>query len=305
MPHRPTCAFILSAICFLLVQSAVVLLPAAASAEWSENNTCPFAPGAMFPPPLYWTSDAGAPYVPSSGGFTYGATYPQAPLPSDFIATTNWGDGTTAPATVEEPLYDCYTVSGPSHTYANPGTYSFSYTVDDLKGGVNHTLDAQQLHVRSNVPLSFSGPPIPTNEPTAAAPAIPTPDRVPDEKPQLKFIGQPIAAAIPSIAGHTNYEIVFRLNEQLPRTKSGRVQAQLIPYGVGNPIASFGPHESHACYAVAGMRLAKRHPKAGRRYTLTLTTQGLMPTKIKGHAILHRYFNFVSMISEASKRLDC
>jgi hypothetical protein len=121
----------------------------------------------------------------------------------------------------------------------------------------------------------------------------------------FRFRGQPILAAIPSVKGSTAYEIIFRLNQPLPRTKSGRIQASLGGYGVAGSLAGFGPHKSHACYA-AGVKVSKgRKPKAHHRYRFALSVQRPTVSQTHGHATLHRYFNFASMLTGASKRLGC
>jgi hypothetical protein len=364
-------------------QAAIGSSTDAAAADGFGGPCASIAPGAMLPPPVYFTTATAAPYVPRGVEFTDTETLPL----SNFSATAHWGDETTTAATVGKKSSGCFEATAPSHTYASPGAYSFSYTVHDAHTGLDHTIGAEQFYVWSlpqplnsqsprainatvGVPwsgvlgeFSYLSTPLPTLGYTAEIEwgvgqpwspgtitmqpngtfavsgshtytqpssdtvsvlvgagdlmgkwatssvsmdvATPAPDTSPGERPQFKFVGQPIAAAIPSVKGKTSYEIIFRLNRQLPRIKSGRIQAQLIPYGGGNSIASFGPHETHMCYAAGSDGLAKQHPKGGHRYPFTLAIQRPTATEAKGHAILHRYFNFVSMLSGASKRLGC
>jgi hypothetical protein len=54
---------------------------------------------------------------------------------SDFSATINWGDGTTAAGTVTGANGGPYAVSG-SHTYATTGTFTITTTVKDVGGSV-------------------------------------------------------------------------------------------------------------------------------------------------------------------------
>jgi PKD repeat protein len=57
---------------------------------------------------------------------------------SDFTATIDWGDGTLTPGTVSGSGTD-YTVSG-THTYAEDGTYTLTFTVnDDAPGSATAT----------------------------------------------------------------------------------------------------------------------------------------------------------------------
>jgi hypothetical protein len=144
---------IVPALCLLSGGSAIAFLPGAASAELSEDNMCGVAPGAIFGQRVH-TREVGVPFTPPPATFIDTEILP----PSNFIAIANWGDGTTAPATLDPVLDRCYQVSGPSHTYANPGTYSFSYTVHDVKTGLDHTLGAEQFQAYSDVPRMLGGP---------------------------------------------------------------------------------------------------------------------------------------------------
>jgi hypothetical protein len=141
------------AIAWVLWQGAIVALPATASAEWTaESWPCDVAPWAILPAPV--TSFlVGEPVGMPNGYFTYGETPEQAPPASSFTAVANWGDGTTSPATVESgSVRDCYSVSTPVHRYVNPGAYQFTYTVHDMNTGLDHVLDATELHITSAAP---------------------------------------------------------------------------------------------------------------------------------------------------------
>jgi hypothetical protein len=122
---------------------------------------------------------------------------------------------------------------------------------------------------------------------------------------RFHFVDQPILAAIPSVNKSTVYEIVFRLNRALPRTKTGRIEAALSLSGANSTLAGFGPHRSSACYAAGSDGVARQSPRAAHRYPFTLTIERSAPIEIEGHAVLHRYFNFVSMLTGVSKRLHC
>jgi hypothetical protein len=160
------------AICLLMGQSAIAALPDVASAEWTEaGRPCNVAPWAILPQPAYWFSEVGEPGVPPTGYFTYGETPEEAPPTSNFTASANWGDGTTSPATVGgSSVGDCYGVSTPSHTYTSTGAYPFSYTVHDMKTGLDHMLGATELHIWSEIPRLLGGSSSRTIQATVDAP---------------------------------------------------------------------------------------------------------------------------------------
>jgi hypothetical protein len=149
-------------ICFLLGQSVIAVLPEAASAEWTESSwPCDVAEGATLPGPILWR-EVGESIQAPVAYFTYGESPAHAPPTSDFTETANWGDGTTSSARVESgSVGDCYVVSGPSHAYADVGTYRFSYAVHDLKTGADHELAAvgyPEFFIWSITPQLVGGP---------------------------------------------------------------------------------------------------------------------------------------------------
>lgn len=147
------------AICLLLGQSTIVATAEAASEEWVEESwPCDLVPGAMLPPPSQWFQ-VGEPASAPTRYFTYGKPPALAQPPGNLTAIANWGDGTTSPATVQA-FSDgyCYGVSAPSHMYTNTGTYPFSYTVHDIKMGLDHALGTLELHTWSEVPHLLGGP---------------------------------------------------------------------------------------------------------------------------------------------------
>ncbi|HTA33037.1 MAG TPA: hypothetical protein VK721_06390 [Solirubrobacteraceae bacterium] len=159
---RPRSATIVLVTCLLFGQSAIAAYPGVASAEWTEVSwPCDVAMGAVFPQPVLW-NELGSPVVAPVGYFAYGEPASGAPSASDFTATVDWGDGTTAPAQVEAGgVENCYVVSAPSHAYAATGTYPFSYTIHDLKTGLDHKLAVAgypEFHIWSKVPQLISGP---------------------------------------------------------------------------------------------------------------------------------------------------
>lgn len=187
---------------------------------------------------------------------------------SGYAVSIEWGDGQISPGTISEPSFQKLAVSG-SHTYSRP-----------LNGAIK---------------VSISGG-IETGTWSTANVIVPS---------QFEFLGRPILAAIPTLKGGTADEIIFRLNQPLPQTKSGRIQASLSTHGRAGPIVSFGPHRTRACYAASSDDFAGRSPKAGRRYPFALTIQGLTDTMTDGQATVHNYASSVAMRSGASKRLGC
>jgi hypothetical protein len=157
------------ALCLLATQTAIAFLPQAASAELTEAR-CDTAPGAIFPQPVN-DYEVGTAFMPEAVTFAYEVPREEIPPAANFTAVANWGDGTTAPATVENGLVDgCFIVSAPSHVYASPGTNAFSYTIHDSKTGLDHTLDARQLHIWSGIPSLVGGPASRVIRPTIGVP---------------------------------------------------------------------------------------------------------------------------------------
>ncbi len=86
--------------------------------------------------PATITAQAAAPFNGTVATFTDTDT---ANVASDFVATINWGDGTTSPGTVAGGS-GTFTVSG-SHTYAASGTFTVSVTLaDDAPGTATATI---------------------------------------------------------------------------------------------------------------------------------------------------------------------
>jgi hypothetical protein len=154
----------------LLAQGALVVLPEAASAEWTESSRpCDVGSNAILVTQPFLI--AGELSRAPEGYFTYGEEPGKEPPVSDFTALANWGDGATSLASVEPgSVGDCYVVTAPEHTYANAGTYQFSYTVHDGKTGLEHTLDTTGLQVVSEVPNLVGGPSSRTVDTTVGEP---------------------------------------------------------------------------------------------------------------------------------------
>jgi len=158
-------------VCLLFGQGAIVPEVAAAFtipellSGWAESSVpCNVAEGAVFPQPILWR-EVGESVPAPDGYFTYGVPQSSEALPaSDFTATVSWEGGITAPARVESAKAgddECYTVSAPDHIYANAGTYPFSYTIHELKTGLDHrlaALDYPELHIYSKIPQLVGGP---------------------------------------------------------------------------------------------------------------------------------------------------
>jgi hypothetical protein len=102
------------------------------------------------------------------------------------------------------------------------------------------------------------------------------------------------------------YELLFRLNHQLPLTRSGQIEASLSSFSRSDSsIAGLGSHRRHACYAARIGALSGRTPKAGRTYPFKLSVDGAPPIVVPGKAVLRSYPNLGGMRSSASKLLDC
>jgi len=368
-------------ITLLLGQSAIVVLPEIASAEWTEESRpCDVGPGAILPQPVL-RFRVGEPALPPTGYFTYDR--PSPPPPSDFTAIANWGDGTTSPAAVEElGVSDCYGVSAPGHTYANTGAYPFSYTVHDSKTGLDHTLGATNLHAWSEIPLLLGGPSSRTINATVGTSWSGVVGEFSDEgtvnpsypytaqiewgdgehstsgtistqgggntlavsgsftyarpfrgtinvliwhnaqllgtwttssvdvagvatPPALRFRGQPILAAIPRAGGAPVYEIVFRVNQPLPQTSSGHVEALLETSGRTSPISHLGAHGTSTCYVARTNGIGQRKPKLGARYPFTLAIDANSVTRDSGQALLREFASLNRMRGAARRQLGC
>ncbi len=189
---------------------------------------------------------------------------------SAYSASIEWGDGQTSPGVIANaPIFPRFTVSG-SHTYARALSAAIKVSVS----GVIETGNWATTNVVATPP-----PPM--------------------------FVGQPILAAIPSVKKSTEHLIVLRLDRPLPKTKSGRILASLSGFGATGSLASFGLHRSRHCYA-AGVTISRgRRSAAHHSYPFTLSIQGPPVATIHAHATQRRYFNYVSMLHDAVKRLAC
>ncbi len=183
-----------------------------------------------------------------------------------------WGDGQVSPGTASELPLGKLALSG-SHTYSWPLSGAIKVSVS---GGIEMGTWAIASVIVAEVPSRFH------------------------------FVGQPILAAIPSVKGASAYQIIFRLNQPLPRTKSGRIRASLNSHGVASSIAAFDSRRTRACYAARSSSLAEHSAQARRRYPFALTIRGLASnTKTDGQAIVRTYPNLGSMRSGAAKQLGC
>jgi hypothetical protein len=82
--------------------------------------------------PVALTPNTGATISTNVGSFT--DENPTAPT-TDFIATINWGDGSSSAGTITQPggVGTAFVVSG-SHAYANPGNYNPAINILDVGG---------------------------------------------------------------------------------------------------------------------------------------------------------------------------
>jgi hypothetical protein len=275
-----------------------------ASAEWkAESWPCNVAPSALLPLPVQWFT-VGEPAEPPTGYFTYGAEPSQAPPPSNFTATADWGDGTISPADVEATsVGDCYSVSTAGHPYSAVGTYTFSYTVHDIETGLDHVLATTELHAWAKAPITPSGSPPAAVEPVRGPEPNPKPDLTPPAT--LRFQGQPMLAIVRRAQRAPLYEFVFRLNRPLPQTDSGHVDATMHAFGHTDQIRRLLARSVTACYATQLGGVGNHRLAGANTYAFTLT----VPSKaaIHGEArILPRAFADQNRMSRAvAKRLGC
>jgi PKD repeat protein len=339
-------------ICVLVVLGALAMFSEAASAEWAEDNTCATGPNAIFPQPVS-AFEGGAPWIPSTARFTYNAPY-KTPRLSAFTALANFGDGTSTPATLAEVSSDCYEASAPNHTYASPGTYSFSYTVHDSTTQLDHALGARSIHMWNPIPQPLTAPGSRQIYPTVSTPWNGVVGEFTDEAPWVASFyraevewepGEPPAAAtitgthehlivstslsywrpftgvlnvvlrrengallgkwptlsvsarelagtrvlgrpLLALIGAGRYELVLRLDQRLPQTRSGHIGASIYAGGETRPIARFGRHRSHDCYAATLTSLAVSSTQSAAPSPFTLVIAGRTITQLEAHASL-------------------
>lgn len=121
--------------------------------------------------------------------------------------------------------------------------------------------------------------------------------------PKYGFRGRQILAAVPNAKGGTAYEIVFRLTQPLPTTKSGGVEASLGG-GIAGSISGLGRHRASACYT-ARLTAGMRHKLKSRR-TLPFSLKVHQPPGvIKGKAVLREYASLERMHGAARIQLGC
>src|SRR5690349_4967859 len=142
------------AVCLTAAFAAASVLCATASAEWVEDNTCGYLPGAEFPLPLV-EFELEEPWTPPEARFSYNSPKDKLPSSKELSASATWGDGTSSPIAVEKASSNCYVVHGPAHSYTRPGTYQFSYAIQDSSTGLGHQLHAQQMTIWNPVPQSL------------------------------------------------------------------------------------------------------------------------------------------------------
>jgi hypothetical protein len=126
--------------CLLIAATVVVgWMPSLARAEVWGTPCSWIGPGAILPPPTYFSALAGSLYTPKKAEFN--DSEPQ----SDFSAIANWGDGTTTPAAIGTE--GCNPVTAPSHVYTHSGAYSFFYTVHDAHTGIDHEIGEETVYI--------------------------------------------------------------------------------------------------------------------------------------------------------------
>jgi hypothetical protein len=74
------------------------------------------------------------------------------------MVSASWGDGTTTPVTLQQPIPGCYRLGDASHVYTSPGLYPFSYHVRDGSSGLEHVFQQHQLRIWDPTPHPLAGP---------------------------------------------------------------------------------------------------------------------------------------------------
>ncbi|MFO0961170.1 MAG: M36 family metallopeptidase, partial [Isosphaeraceae bacterium] len=86
-----------------------------------------------------------------------------------FLATINWGDGTSSAGTVTGNAASGYSVAAPVHTYANPGNYTVSVAIAQTTGRVDSAANTAFVAVRVEPVTGSLAPGIDTGVVSTAA----------------------------------------------------------------------------------------------------------------------------------------
>ncbi len=101
--------------------------------------------------PRVFSAPAGASFT-YHGRSTFTDTLTTSAVPSDFLATINWGDATTSPGTVTGGG-GTFQVSG-THTYAAAGTFPVTVTLSDDPPGTATAQTTSTAHVASGLAVT-------------------------------------------------------------------------------------------------------------------------------------------------------
>jgi len=226
-------------------------------------------------------AQVGVPWSGVVGEFSYDSAQM---LATQYTTRIDWGDLLASPGTITQLPNGRFTVSA-SHTYTAP--FEGRAVVDVLGSYEDLGLESWPI---ANV-LATATPPVPI---------------VISRPVSYKFLRAPILAAVQGAGRTRAYTLLFRLNHQLPRTISGKIEASLSAFGRdSSAIATLGSHRTHACYAVGIGALSKRTPKAGKSYSFKLSVHGTPAIGLSGKAALRRYPSVEAMRSSATKLLGC
>ncbi len=114
-----------------------------------------------------------------------------------------------------------------------------------------------------------------------------------------RLVGRPVLATFPRTGSGNDAEIVFRLNRELPRGRSGRPAARLRADGFAGGVSGFG--KNHACY----MALADGSLGQTGEHAFALAIPNPATTTLAWHADPRRYGSFARVTQEVSKQLGC
>jgi hypothetical protein len=236
------------------------------------------------PSPLGGTSSphidatVGVPWSGVVGEFSYEDPFV---LPGFYVAQIEWGDGepSTLGTVSLESGDHAFTVSG-SVTYERP----FGGTISVL---LWHDAALVGKWTTNSVDV----------------PGLAALDRTPSVPVRLR--GQPILAVIPRGVRGPIYEFVFRTNQPLSRTNSGRVGAKIEADGRTDPVSDLIARVASTCYVARTNRISKRILKAGAGYPFTLAIDAGSVTRDRGRASLRKFATVSRMRSIASRSLGC
>lgn len=208
----------------------------------------------------------------SSEAYVENASFP-------YTAQIEWGDGgEVTQGTISVQNHKTFTVTG-SHTYAQP--LSGAVTVLLLSNG--------KLLGKWPASSVTAGP-----RPNSGGPLFARP----------RLVRRAILASIPAAHGPL-YEIVFRLQQELPLTQLGQVEASVGIYGQGSPVARLDSADADRCYVARVNGIGGHKLKLGGSYLFTITPGKESVVRGDGHALLHKFASFKRLRRAARRQLGC